>query len=139
MYMSAKSEKLVSLREVEGKLSPHQEQLDRALNARAEALNFVTDASALAGFLGGSSVALGRREDWAIRKEIFPGVIVYYAFHRSDDEFPASLKALFSGDRLDLMSGEDLAGFVIPTVSHMLRYVRLSNPEKKLPEVCYRV
>jgi hypothetical protein len=139
MYMSANDEKLVSLREVEGKLSPHQAQLDRALNARAEALNFVEDASALAEFIGGNSVVIGRREDWAIRKELFPGVVVYYVFSRSDDEFPASLKALFTGDRLDLMSGEDLAGFVIPTVSHMLRYVRLSYPDKELPEVCYRM
>ena len=137
--MSATDEKLVSLREIEGKISPHQEQLDRALNARAEALNYVDDVSGLAEFMGGTSVKLGRREDWAIRKEIFPGVTVYYVFNRADDEFPASLKALYSGDRLDLMSGEDLAGFVIPTVTHMLRYVRLSNPDKKLPEVCYRV
>jgi hypothetical protein len=49
------------------------------------------------------------------------------------------VKVLFSGDKLDLLSGEDLAGFVIPTVSHMLRYVRLANPDKELPEVCYRM
>jgi hypothetical protein len=60
-------------------------------------------------------------------------------FTRSDDEFPASLRALFSGERLNLMSGEDLVGFVIHTVSHMLRYVRISNPDKELPEVCYRM
>jgi hypothetical protein len=137
--MSVTDEKLVSLREIEGKHSPHQAQLDRALNIRAEALSFVEDASALAGFIGGSSVVLGRREDWAIRKEIFPGVVAYYIFNRADEEFPATLKAMFSGDKLDLMSGEDLAGFVIPTVSHMLRYVRLANPDKKLPEVCYRM
>lgn len=137
--MSATDEKLVSLRDIEGKISPHQEQLDRALNIRAEALNYVDDVAGLAKFMGGSSVTLGRREDWAIRKEVFPGVVVYYVFNRADDEFPATLKALYSGDRLDLMSGEDLAGFVIPTVTHMLRYVRLSHPDKKLPEVCYRV
>ena len=137
--MSASNEQLVSLRQIEGKLSPHQEQLDRALNARAEALNFVEDASALAEFIGGSSIVLGRREDWAIQKEIFPGVSACYIFNRADEEFPATLKVLFAGDRLDLMSGEDLAGFVIPTVSHMLRYVRLANTDKKLPEVCYRM
>lgn len=137
--MSATGEKLVSLREIEGKISPHQEQLDRALKIRAEGLSFVTNVSELAEFLGGSIESLGRREDWAIRKELFPGVVVHYIFVRADDEFPASLKVLFSGDRLNLMSGEDLAGFVIPTVSHMLRYVRQSNPDSKLPEVCYRV
>jgi hypothetical protein len=137
--MSVNNKKLVSLREIEGKVSPHQQQLDRALKIRAEALEYVKDVSALAIFMGGSSVGLGLREDWAIQKEIFPGVAVYYIFTRADDEFPAALKVLFAGDRLDLMSGEDLAGFVIPTVSHMLRYVRLSNPDTKLPEVCYRV
>jgi hypothetical protein len=137
--MSVNDEKKVSLREIEGKISPHQRQLERALNARAHALSFVEDVVDLAAFIGGSSVVLGLKEDWAIRKEIFPGVVVYYVFTRSDDEFPASLRALFSGERLDLMSGEDLVGFVIHTVSHMLRYVRISNPDKELPEVCYRM
>jgi hypothetical protein len=137
--MSATDEKLVTLREIEGKHSPHQGQVDHALRLRAAALGFVEDASALAAFIGGSSVALGYKEDWAVKKEIFPGVVAYYIFNRADDEFPATLKAMFSGDKLDLMSGEDLAGFVIPTVSHMLRYVRLSNPDKELPEVCYRM
>jgi hypothetical protein len=137
--MAATDEKLISVREIEGKHSPHQGQIDRALRQRAAALGFVEDVSALAAFIGGSSVNLGHKEDWAIRKEIFPGVVAYYIFNRADDELPASVKVLFSGDKLDLLSGEDLAGFVIPTVSHMLRYVRLANPDKELPEVCYRM
>jgi hypothetical protein len=131
--------RLVSLRDIEGKISPHQGQVDRALKARAEALNFVEDVEALADFMGGKREELGYREDWAISKEIFPGIKVYYIFTKSDDEFPAVLRVLFEGERLNLVSGEDLASIIIPTVSHMLRYIREANPGKELPEVCYRV
>jgi hypothetical protein len=131
--------KLVTLHEIDGKASPHIGQIDRALKARAEALDFVEDASALADFIGGNRETLGRREDWAISKKVFPGVTIHYIFNRSDDELPASLKVLFSGDRVHLMTGEDLSGLIIYTVTHMLRYVREANPDKKLPEVCYRV
>jgi hypothetical protein len=128
-----------SLREIEGKISPHQGQLERALKARAEALEYVRDVSALAEFIGGKIDDSKHRGDWAIVKEIFPGVNVHFIFNRADSEFPTNLRALFSGDRLDLLSGEDLVGYVIPMVSHMLRHVRQTNPDTKLPEVVYRV
>ncbi len=128
-----------SLREIEGRISPHQGQLERALKVRAEALEYVHDVSALADFIGGKIDTSGHKGDWAIIKELFPGINIHFVFNRADDEFPSSLRALFSGDRLDLISGEDLVGFVIPMVSHMLRHVRQTNPNKKLPEVVYRV
>jgi hypothetical protein len=78
-------------------------------------------------------------EDWAISKEIFPGVQVFFVFNHADDEFESNLKVLFSGDRIKMMRGEDLAVFVIFYVNHMVRYIRDSNKDKKLPEVCYRV
>ena len=131
--------RLISLREIEGVDSPHQKQVDRALKTRADALNFVDNIEKLAGFIGGGVEKLGLREDWALSKQIFPGVTVHFIFNKTDDEFPASLKVLFSGDRLNLMSGEDLAGITIAFVTHMLRYVRDTNPDVKLPEVCYRV
>ena len=134
-----KNRKLISLREIEGVVSPHQAQVDRALKVRQEALEYVADVSGLADFSGGKVESLGIGEDWAISKEIFPGVIVFFVYNRADDEFPGNLRVLFSGDRIKLMSGEDLAGIVIAHVTHMLRYVRENNPDKKLPEVCYRV
>jgi hypothetical protein len=137
--MADKDRKLISLREIEGAVSPHTAQVDRALKARQEALEYVADVSGLATFIGGNVESLGIKEDWAISKEIFPGVIVFFVYNRADDEFPGNLRVLFSGVRIKLMSGEDLAGIVITYVSHMLRYVRESNPGKKLPEVCYRV
>ena len=137
--MSLKDKKLISLQEIEGAISPHQKQIDMALKTRKEALEYVTDASKLAEFIGGKVESLGIGEDWAISKEIFPGVQVLFVFNRADDEFASNLKVLFSGDKIKMMRGEDLAGFVILYAIHMLRYVRDSNPGKKLPEVCYRV
>ncbi|OGN91583.1 MAG: hypothetical protein A2Z75_00235 [Chloroflexi bacterium RBG_13_50_10] len=137
--MALKDKKLISLQQIEGAVSPHQKQIDHALRARKEALEYVADVSKLAEFIGGKVESLGMGEDWAISKEVFPGVQVFFVFNRADDEFASNLKVLFSGDRIKMMKGEDLAGFVILYVIHMLRYVRDSNPDKKLPEVCYRV
>jgi hypothetical protein len=137
--MGLKDKKLIGLQEIEGAVSPHQKQIDMALKARKEALEYVTDVSKLAEFVGGKVESLGMGEDWAISKGVFPGVEIFFIYNRADDEFPSNLKVLFSGDRIKLMRGEDLAVFVIFYVNHMLRYVRDSNPGKRLPEVCYRV
>jgi hypothetical protein len=137
--MALKDEKLISLQQIEGAISPHQKQIDMAIKARKEALEYVTDVSKLAEFIGGRVESLGIGEDWAVSKEIFPGVFVFFVFNHADDEFKSNLKVLFSGDRIKMMRGEDLAGFVILYLIHMLRYVRDSNTDKKLPEVCYRV
>ena len=137
--MSLRDKKMISLQEIEGAISPHQKQIDMALKTRKEALEYVTDVSKLAEFIGGKVESLGIGEDWAISKEIFPGVQVLFIFSHADDEFQSNLKVLFSGDNIKMMRGEDLAGFVILYAIHMLRYVRDSNPGKKLPEVCYRV
>jgi hypothetical protein len=137
--MGLKDKKLISLQQIEGAISPHQKQIDMALKIRKEALEYVTDVSELARFIGGNAESLGIGEDWAISKEVFPGVQVFFVFNRADDEFASNLKVLFSGDRIKMMRGEDLAGFVILYAIHMLRYVRDSNPDKKLPEICYRV
>lgn len=137
--MSPKSKKLVSLREIEGVVSPHQRQVDSALVARREALEYVSDVTGLAKYIGGKVESLGIGEDWALSKKIFPGIIVYFVFVRSDEEFPSNLKVLFSGEKIGIMKGEDLADFVILYVNHMLRYVRETATGVKLPDVCYRV
>jgi len=137
--MALKDSKLISLSEIEGADSPHRKQIDRALQARKEALKYVKDVSQLAEFMGGRVEKLGIGEDWAVSKEIFHGVRVYFVFNRADAELPGNLKVLFSGDRLRMMKGEDLASFIILYLIHMLRFVRDSNPDTKLPEVCYRV
>jgi len=131
--------KLVSLKEIEGAISPHQAQLDRAMKVRLPALEFVNDVSALARFIGGKVESLNLKEDWGLSKEVFPGVSIFFIYNQADDEFPANLRVLFSGERLSILSGEDLAGNAISCVNHMLRFIRESNKDKKLPEVCYRI
>jgi hypothetical protein len=137
--MGTNKPKLLNLKEIEGKISPHQEQVSRALKTRSAALELVDNVDALAEFIGGKVESLGLREDWAISKEIFPGVSIYFVFNRSDDEFPATLRVLFAGERLFLMPGEDLAVFAIHYAGHMLRFIRETNKDRQLPEVCYRV
>ncbi len=137
--MGSIGKKLISLREIEGVASPHQRQVDSALAARQKAFEYVKDVVGLAKYIGGKVESLGIGEDWSLSKEIFPGVRVYFVFVKGDEEFPGSLKVLFSGKNINVMKGEDLAGFVILYVNHMLRYVRETNPDANLPEVCYRV
>jgi hypothetical protein len=129
---------LINLQEIEGVVSPHREQVEEALKLRGKALEYVDDAHKLAEFMGGRVESLGLREDWAISKEIFPGVQISFVFNRADSELPSRLKVLYSGDRM-LMRGDDLASATIILVNHMLRFVRVTNPNKILPDVCYRV
>jgi len=114
-------------------------QVKGALKIRAAPLEYVTDVEALAAFLGGRVEKPGIGEDWAVSKEIFPGVSVYLVFNRSDSEFPATLRALYSGDKIRMIKGEELATITISLTNQILRYVRGTNPHMKLPDVCYRV
>ena len=129
---------LISLREVEGAASAHQEQIAAALELRENAMEYVSDVHGLADFMGGRVESLGLREDWAVSKEIFPGVRIFFVFNRADGELPSRLNAMYSGDRT-LMRGDDLAAATIVLANHMLRFVKISNPGKDLPDVCLKV
>ena len=131
--------KLLNLADIEGKTSPHQLQVKGALKMRASALVYVRDVGALAGYLGGRVEVLGLDEDWAVSKELYPGVIIYFAFNKADDEFPARLRALYGGEKVRMIKGDELATITISLANQLLRYVRESNPGAKLPEVCYKV
>jgi len=137
--MAEKDDRLFSLADIEGKTSPHQLQVKGALKMRAAPLELVTDVEALAAFLGGSIVEPGIGEDWAVSKEIYPGVSVYFVFNRSDSEFPARLRALYSGGKIRMIKGDELATITVSLANQLLRYVREANPGVKLPEICYRV
>jgi hypothetical protein len=129
----------VNLRDLEGAISPHQAQLDRALEERKAALEYVSDVSALAAYMGGSLISSGSGTDWTVRKEIFPGVDVYFMFTPGDSEVPAGLRALYAGDRITRVPADNLIAFTVVCLNHMLRFVRETSPDKKLPDVCYRV
>jgi len=137
--MEHKGKGLINLREVEGVVSPHQGQIESAIRLRKDALEYVDDTTELAEFVGGKVESLGIGEDWAVSKEIFPGVVIFFIYNRGDEEIPGNFRVLYSGDRMRLLKGEDLASITIPYINHILRYVREANPDKKLPEVCYRV
>lgn len=137
--MSLKDKKLLSLHEIEGVISPHDEYLKREMGHRKEALEYVDDVAKLAEYIGGKVESLGIGENWVVKKEIFPGVEIFFVFNHADDEFAANLRVLYSGDGIKKMRGEDLASIAIACANHMLRYVRETNPGKSLPQICYKV
>ena len=132
-------ERVFNLSELEGKISPHQGQVKGGLKIRAAALEFVADVNALAQYIGGNAGKLDIGEDWAVSKEIYPGVVIHLAFNKADEEFPARLQALYSGERVKSVHGDELATLTISLANQLLRYVRDNNTGMKLPEVCYRV
>lgn len=137
--MSLKDGRWLTLKEIEGKISPHDEYVRRELELRKEALKYVDKVTELAEYIGGVVEELGAGEDWAIKKEAFPGVEVFFLYRRADKEFPSSFRVLYSGNKVTRMRGDDLASITIACANHMLRYVVERNPDKTLPEVCHKV
>ena len=135
--MGLKDKNLISLKEIDGPAAPHDAFLKRAVDLRKEALAYVDDVARLAEYVGGQPESLGLREDWALRKEAFPGVEIHFIFNKADDEFPASLRVLYSGQRIRSISGEDLVELSIACLNQMLRYVKETVPEP--PEICSKV
>ena len=131
--------KLLGLADIEGKVSPHQMQVKGALKMRAAALEYVKDVKALADYLGGRVEKPGIGEDWAVSKDLYPGVTVHFVYNLADEEFPARLRALYNGDTIRMIKGDELATITISLANQLLRYVREANPGVKLPEVCYKV
>jgi hypothetical protein len=130
---------LVGLPEVEGAVSFHQRQIDRALKPRLKALEYVAEATKLAEYLGGRVESLGLHEDWTIAKPIFPDIEIFFVFNRANGQNPPSLKVLYSGNKVNTMKGDDLARVALVCINHMLRFVRETNPGKHLPDICYKV
>lgn len=130
---------MLSLADIEGKVSPHQLQVKGALKMRAAALEYVKDPAALAESLGGRLEEPGGDGGWVVSKEIYPGARVYLHFDRADEEFPARLRAFYSGDKIRMIRGDELATLTVSLANQALRHVRESNPGVKLPEICDRV
>ena len=130
---------LIGLQELNGASGFHQRQVDGALKRRQKALEYVAEVHKLAEFIGGRVESLGLREDWAISKEIFPGVQVFFLFNRANSQSPSHLKVLYSGESVRSMKSADLTTVTIALVNHMLRFVKATNPSKDLPDICRRV
>ncbi len=135
--MGLKDKRLISIKEIDGPLTPHDAFIKREVDLRKEALDLVNDVSGLAGFVGAEVELLGLGENWGIRKEFFPGIQVHFLYTRADEEFPSSIRVLYSGDNIRKIRGEDLVELAVACLNHMLRYVKetVENP----PEICTRV
>jgi len=135
--MSLKDKELLSLRQIEGIIATHDGFLKHEMDRRQVALAYVDDVSKLAEYIGGEVESLGRGEDWVITKEMFPGIEIVFVYTRADDEFPSSLRVLYTGERIKKTRGEDLADLTIACVNQMLRYVKETVEDP--PEICTRV
>lgn len=130
------SGKYLTLKEIEG-VVVHDIYLKKEVARRVEAFEYLGDVQKMAEFIGGDwIVPPSLRCDWMIKKVFFPGVECCILFNRKDDELPASMQVLFTGEEVHLLQGDDLASMVISTINHMIRYIKRSNPEKSLPEIC---
>lgn len=135
--MGLKDKGLISIKEIDGPLTPHDAFIKREADLRKEALGYVDNVSKLAEYIGGEAESVGVGEDWGISKEIFPGILIHFLYTRGDEEFPSSIRILFSGRNIKKIRGEDLVELTVACLNHMLRYVRetVENP----PEICTRV
>jgi len=135
--MGLKDKSLVSIKEIDGPLTPHAAFIEREADLRKEALDQVGDVSRLAEYVGGEVDSLKLGEDWGIKKEVFPGIWIHLLYSRADEEFPSNVRVLYSGENIKKIRGEDLVELTIACLNHMLRYVRetAQNP----PEICTRV
>ena len=118
-------------------MGTHHGYLQRETDRRKVALDLVEDPAALAGYIGGSTESLGRGEDWVIRKTVFPGIDIIFVYTREDEEFPSSLRVLYSGERILETRGEDLAELTIACLNQMLRYVKATVEAP--PDICGRI
>ena len=111
--------------------------MKREVARRKDALDYVDNVPRLAEYIGGEIISLKLGEDWAIKKEIFPGINILFIYNRADDEFPSNLRVLYSGERILATRGEDLADLTIACINQMLRYVK--ETVETPPEICTRL
>jgi hypothetical protein len=127
---------LITLKEIEGGLSPHSEYVDRELTRRKVALEFLNDVDELAKYLGAKIENLNMGEDWALAKDIFPGVTIHFVYTSSDEEFSSEFKVFYSGENVKKLNGEDLSALTIACANHILRYIKETLSSKDLPAIC---
>jgi hypothetical protein len=126
--MAEEGKKLYAVRDLEGVISPHDGSLKRGLEHRKGAFHGFKDIAGLARHIGGEVETLKLDETWAIRKEFFPGVEVHFIYDEADDEFPSRLRALFSGNHIREMKGEDMYDASIFILNYMVEYARKEKP-----------
>ena len=82
--------------------------------------------------IGGKIENLGFNEDWTITLEMFPEVNIHLAFTYFGDEFgddvTAEFKCYFSGDRVQIIPGEDSVTYVDIIFDMMERLIQNKEP-----------
>ena len=126
----------LTLKEIEG-VVVHDLYLKKEVARRSEAFEYLDDVLKMSQYIGGEWLASPPiRCDWMMKKVFYPGVEAYFLYNRKDEEFPPSMQVLFAGEKVRELKGDDLSVLAIATINHMIHYIRLSSPEKSLPEIC---
>ncbi|MBS3906116.1 MAG: DUF3786 domain-containing protein [Syntrophaceae bacterium] len=126
----------LTLKEIEG-VVVHDLYLKKEVARRSEAFEYLDDVEKMTDYVGGEVVVSPPiRCDWMMKKVFYPGVEAYFLYNRKDEEFPPSMQVLFSGGKARELKGDDLSVLAIATINHMIHYIRLSNPDRSLPEIC---
>ena len=130
------NKKFLTLKEIEGVIV-HDVYLKKEVARRLEAFEFLDDVHKMAEYVGGELMDPPPfRCDWMLKKVFFPEVECYFLYHHKDEELPASLQVLFSGEKVKEFKGDDSAVLAIATINHMIRFIKHSHPGKSLPEIC---
>lgn len=133
------NKEFLTLKEIEG-VVVHDLYLKKEVARRSEAFEYLDDVPKMTQYIGGERVASPPiRCDWMVKKVFYPGVEAYFLYQHKDEEFPPSMQVLFSGEKVRELKGDDLSVLAIATINHMIHYIRLSNPDRSLPEICYVV
>ena len=128
--------KFFTLKEIEGVIV-HDVYLKKEVARRVEPFEFLEDVRQMAAYIGGEIIDPPTfRCDWMLKKVFFPEVECYFLYHHKDEELPASMQVLFSGERVKEIKGDDSATLAIATINQMIRFIRHSHPGKSLPEIC---
>lgn len=126
----------LTLKEIEG-VVVHDLYLKKEVARRSEAFEFLDDVKKMAEYIGGEQMASPSiRCDWMVKKIFYPEVEAYFLYNRKDEEFPSSMQVLFAGEKVKELKGDDLSVLAIATINHMIHYIRNSQPERMLPEIC---
>lgn len=116
---------------------PHDDYVNGQMQVRSEAFALVEEPEELARYIGGHAEKPGIGEDWAVRKQVFPEVHIWFVYRGGDEEFPGNMQVLYSGQgMIEKIPGEDLANLTVACANHLVRYVRDRYRDRELPQIC---
>ncbi len=117
--------------------SPHEEELKKFGEKWRKRLRKLSedDIDRICELLKGQRDSLGMGEEWTLTKEFYPGVRTHISYHYHGEEFSEfgeedAVRFLFSGDRVQKITGEDLAG----GIEVLLNFIEKSLEDESLGE-----